>query len=295
VTSDVARPRCASSTLRDTTPTRVGNSTAVPAAASARPSAATGSVGAAARRTAPAAAASEPARRTVRAWTAASPPAAKRVSATVPANTAGAIALTPTPECSSSWAKTALQLWCAFSLANASAPSTPRSRNGTGLHRPAGAASATAPGADPPPATPAGRVRTINPPASSETAATTTNGTASGNDAPAASPVARLPMTTRLEKTPWARVMTGRPAIFSARPATAFMATSAAPLVAPTRASPTLRLVRSAAVSASPAPTTPRAPTTTAATRSPHRSTARPTSSIAGSAPAPTNSRANPS
>jgi hypothetical protein len=60
-------------------------------------------------RAAPAAAADAPARRTVRAWAVARPPRANRVIATVPANTAGATALSPSPDRSSSWAKTALQ------------------------------------------------------------------------------------------------------------------------------------------------------------------------------------------
>src|SRR4051812_19682515 len=48
VTTEIARPRLVSSTFRDTTPMSVGNSTAVPAAAAARPSAAMSRLGAAA-------------------------------------------------------------------------------------------------------------------------------------------------------------------------------------------------------------------------------------------------------
>jgi hypothetical protein len=140
-----------------------------------------------------------------------------------------------------------------------------------------------------------GSVRSIEAPAISERTATAMNGTASGNEEAEARPVPSVASTTKLEKTPWARVMTGRPVIASARPATEFMATSAAPLEAPTRVSPMHRLSRLTAVSARPAPMTPRALRTRAATLSPHRSSARPTSSIAGSAPAPTNSSASPS
>jgi hypothetical protein len=67
VTIDVALPRRVSSTARDTTPTSVGNSTAVPAAANTSPSAATARVGAAATTAVPAAAAVAPARTTPRA------------------------------------------------------------------------------------------------------------------------------------------------------------------------------------------------------------------------------------
>jgi hypothetical protein len=97
VTTDVARPRRDSSTFRETTPRRVGNSTAVPAAAAASPSPAMHSVGAAAMRAAPAAAANAPARTAVRAWAALRPPMENRAIATVPANTAGATALSPAP------------------------------------------------------------------------------------------------------------------------------------------------------------------------------------------------------
>ncbi|GAA3381881.1 hypothetical protein GCM10020369_01560 [Cryptosporangium minutisporangium] len=180
----------------------MGNSTAVPAAAAASPSPATSKVGAMAMTAAPAAATDAPTSSTVRAWAASSPPNANRVIATVPANTAGATALIPAPEWSTSWAKTALQLWCAFSLANASAPSTPTRRSGTSGSRPGGAASGAPERWSDAGATPAGSVFHRLAVATRERSATATNGIASGSSAADANPVPRLPRTTRLEKIP---------------------------------------------------------------------------------------------
>ena len=132
-------------------------------------------------------------------------------------------------------------------------------------------------------------------PATRQRAATPMNGTAGGQEAAKVIPAPRLVRTTKVEKTPWARAMTGRPVMFSARPATAFIVTSAAPLEAPATPSPMQRLGRFTAVRARPAPTMPSRPMAPAATFGPQRSSALPASSIAGRAPAPTNRRANPS
>ena len=237
---------------------------------------------------APAPAVAAPARMIVCAWAGERPPIAKRVIATVAAKIAGATLVSVALEPSSSWANTALQLWWAFSLAKASAPRTPISSSGSRRPVAADCGSALVRSLG-------GSARSIATPAASESAATPRNGTLSGRSAPAARPVSRLETTTKAEKVPCARVMTGRCASCSARPATEFIATSAAPLAAPATARPALRAIRSRAANASPAPARPSSAMTNAATRRPQRSSARPTSSIAGSAPAPTNSRASPS
>lgn len=125
--------------------------------------------------------------------------------------------------------------------------------------------------------------------------ATSRNGAVTANPAPRSRPVERLAATTRAEKTPCARVMTGRADARCADPAAALIATSAAPDEAPSTASPTDRLTKSRAVTATATPAPPSSKSRTAVTRCPHRSTALPVSSIAGSAPAPTKSNAVPS
>lgn len=141
----------------------------------------------------------------------------------------------------------------------------------------------------------AGGVVSVTAPAVRQRAATPRKGTVSGQAAAAAAPVPRLVRTTSVENVPWARTMTGRPVSFSARPATAFMVTSAAPLEAPAMVSPTHRLGRLTAVSARATPMMPSSPIAPAAILSPQRSSALPASSMAGRAPAPTKSRAKPS
>ena len=91
-TTDVARPRCASSTRADTRLKIVGNNTAVPAAAKTKPTSMTTSDGDQAITNAPNAATAEALAKTRRAWCSPIPPAANRVMATAPANTAGASA-----------------------------------------------------------------------------------------------------------------------------------------------------------------------------------------------------------
>lgn len=292
MTTEVARPRRSSSTFRETRPRRVGNSTEVPTPAKATPAASTSSVGAAAMTAAPAVAASAPARRTVRSCPGRIPPRPNRPSATVPANSAGPTAdrLVPAPR--TSWAKTPLQFCWAFSAANASAPSSPIAASGRSAGRPAAEVSAGFSGRA---AKRAGRAVSIATPAITDSAATTTKGIATGEDTADARPVPRPARTTEPEKTPWARVMTGRPAVRSAPPATALIATSAAPLTAPVRASPAHSPAKPTAPNARTAPATPRAAMAGAAVLGPQRSSARPIPSIAGSAPAPMNNSANPS
>jgi len=108
-------------------------------------------------------------------------------------------------------------------------------------------------------------------------------------------PVSRLATTTAAEKAAWARVITGRRQARSVAPATALMATSVAPDAAPKASSARLRLRGPRAIRASTIPARARLTTPAAGTRRPHRSLARPVRSMAGRAPAPTNSSAVPS
>jgi hypothetical protein len=131
-------------------------------------------------------------------------------------------------------------------------------------------------------------------PASADSSSTTANGNHVGAPRANAAPVPRLETTTWVENTAPVRVMTGVPESCSARPPTEFIATSAAPLVTPTTPRPTQRLTRPWPVTAAASPAPPRARISQAVQRRPHRSSARPVRSIAGRAPALTNSKAVP-
>ncbi|GAA3512083.1 hypothetical protein GCM10023075_74280 [Streptosporangium album] len=89
---EVAVPRAESRTSAVTMLSRVGKSTAVPAAARASPSSAVRTDPARASTTVPAAAVTAPAIRTVMAWPGRREPAANRVRATTAAKTAGPVA-----------------------------------------------------------------------------------------------------------------------------------------------------------------------------------------------------------
>src|ERR671910_2366648 len=95
-------------------------------------------------------------------------------------------------------------------------------------------------------------------PAAPAAAATSRNGTATVDPLARRAPLARLATTTLAENTPCARAITGRLDARSADPAAALIATSTAPDVAPTSASPTDRLTNPWPVRATATPAPPR-------------------------------------
>ena len=107
-------------------------------------------------------------------------------------------------------------------------------------------------------------------------------------------PATRLPMTTNRENTPWERVMMRLPVCCSARSARELMAISDAPEATPSRSIEMDAETKSCAVAPTIVAATAREISMMPATHTPHRSTARPERSIAGSAPTPMKSKTVP-